>query len=52
MKIYYLISENAKRSICKKSPCLAGQCIPDNSSNGYRCECPSTRTGSLCQFGK
>ena len=38
------------RNECASSPCVNGKCI--DVVNGYRCECQSGYTGTVCDEGK
>jgi len=38
--------------LCSANPCKSGKCIETKRGNGFTCQCPSDRTGSLCQYVK
>ena len=48
--IVYLTRSFSDRNECASSPCFNGKCI--DIVNGYRCECQSGYTGTVCDEGK
>ena len=48
--IVYLTRSFVDRNECASSPCVNGKCI--DVVNGYRCECLSGYTGTVCDEGK
>ena len=48
--IVYLTRSFVDRNECASSPCVNGKCI--DVVNGYRCECQSGYTGTVCDEGK